>query len=291
MAEFDSGGLSAVSAFFGLGDKKERVDEPTHDASHDISRRGRQGVGSVTKQVTLSATSDSTIGRVLNVGKRKRQRDDDDDDCSGSHEIDVEDNEDEEGRTSIAATVKPKVSTNDNTSVQVQKKKKGKKERQAKALEKTVQQEQDAAEMRQGEHETMTKEEQTKQRKRRKIRSRQKNIYKDKRLAQHKPSHLILGRTEFAGRPLTAETRVKLNLAPSRSSRAAQEHEDDTERLETPIHDSYSHGEGVKLAIDDLLDEGEVQGDANGNLVVEQKPPVKNKMKKKKKSKYKNLQS
>jgi hypothetical protein len=288
MAEFDSGGLSAVSAFFGL-DKKHSDEPPSHDASHHVSRRGRQGVGSVPQQVKHSATSDYTIGRVLKVGKQKRQRDDDDDGNS-SHESDVEhDKEDEEGRTSLAATERPKVSTNDCIPVQI-KKKKGKKERKVKALETTVKEEQGTADTRPGDQTTAEEDsDKAKQRKRRKTRSRQKNIYKDKRLAQHKPSHLILGRAEFAGRPLTAATRAKLNLAPSRSSRA-QEHEDETEPLETPMHDSNSNGEEVKLAIDDLLDEGVVQGNKDIS-VVEQKPQVKKKVKKKKKnSKYKNLQ-
>jgi hypothetical protein len=57
--------------------------------------------------------------------------------------------------------------------------------------------------------------------KRRKIRSRQKNIYKDKR--DIKPDHLRVEKTpsarhQYQGRPLTAETRAKLSLPPSKSS-------------------------------------------------------------------------
>ncbi|KAL7473972.1 hypothetical protein ACHAXS_014242 [Conticribra weissflogii] len=44
-------------------------------------------------------------------------------------------------------------------------------------------------------------------RKRKKIRSRQKNIRKDTRAANDKPSYLVLGRSDYAGRPLTKATR------------------------------------------------------------------------------------
>ncbi|GKY96446.1 hypothetical protein MPSEU_000604100 [Mayamaea pseudoterrestris] len=47
-------------------------------------------------------------------------------------------------------------------------------------------------------------------RKRKKVRSKQKNIYKDKR--EKKPDHLIPGSKNYKGKPLTAETKKKLNL-------------------------------------------------------------------------------
>ena len=52
-------------------------------------------------------------------------------------------------------------------------------------------------------------------RKRKKVRSRQKNIRKDTRAANDKPSYLILGRSDYAGRPLTKETRQKLGIKSS----------------------------------------------------------------------------
>ncbi|CAM9829412.1 unnamed protein product, partial [Discosporangium mesarthrocarpum] len=47
---------------------------------------------------------------------------------------------------------------------------------------------------------------------RRKTRSRQKNIRKDKRPLDKRPPHLRLGNPEFSGRPLTEETRQRLGL-------------------------------------------------------------------------------
>lgn len=48
--------------------------------------------------------------------------------------------------------------------------------------------------------------------KRKKIRSRQKNIRKDHRAENAKPSHLIVGTNEYCGRPMTKETRQKLGI-------------------------------------------------------------------------------
>ena len=53
-------------------------------------------------------------------------------------------------------------------------------------------------------------------RKRRKVRSRQKNIRKDNRAT--KPTHLVPGSADYRGRPLTAETRKRLNISESRRS-------------------------------------------------------------------------
>lgn len=292
MAEFDSGGLSAVSAFFGVDDKKKSVDEPHAASQH----RGRHGVGSSIKQQQVKSSDDATIGRVLKVGKRKRHAADDDNDDDASNESQVE-HEEEDGRTALAAEKPTKASTGTVPQVEIKKpkkKKKGKKERQAETAEEEAREDKSLEEAPDSNDAPKEDLEKSKQRKRRKIRSRQKNIYKDKRLTQHKPSHLILGRAEFQGRPLTAETRAKLNLAPSRSSRAQQhENEDDTANKEES-KDHSSNSEGVKLAIDDLLDEGEAQGgnDDSANVVEEHQDQKRHKTKKKKrkKSKYKNLQ-
>lgn len=56
----------------------------------------------------------------------------------------------------------------------------------------------------------------SKKRKRRKVRSRQKNIRKDNRAT--KPTHLVPGSADYRGRPLTAETRKRLNISESRRS-------------------------------------------------------------------------
>ena len=49
-----------------------------------------------------------------------------------------------------------------------------------------------------------------KHKRRKKVRSRQKNIYKDQR--DVKPAHLVPGHRHYKGRPLTAETRAKLHM-------------------------------------------------------------------------------
>jgi len=61
-----------------------------------------------------------------------------------------------------------------------------------------------------------------KRKKRRKVRSRQKNIYKDRRDRGEKPSHLVPGNKDYRGRPLTAETRAKLNLEKRTTTTATQ---------------------------------------------------------------------
>jgi hypothetical protein len=55
--------------------------------------------------------------------------------------------------------------------------------------------------------------------KRVKTRSKQKNIRRDKRAAEFKPSHLHVGSKEYTGRPLTKETKAILGL-PSKTKPA-----------------------------------------------------------------------
>jgi len=58
----------------------------------------------------------------------------------------------------------------------------------------------------------------TPKRKRRKVRSRQKNIYKDNRAANDKPDYLVPGKSDYNGRPMTKETRKRLGLAETTTS-------------------------------------------------------------------------
>lgn len=60
----------------------------------------------------------------------------------------------------------------------------------------------------------------TTKRKRPKVRSRQKNIRKDNRSANDRPTHLVLGRSEFSGRYMTQETKKKLGIkdAPAKKN-------------------------------------------------------------------------
>lgn len=284
MAEFHSGGLSAVSAFFGVNKKQEHAEHSTSSAQQTASSRGRHGVGSTSAKKQVKSTSEDTIGRVLKVGKRKRSAEEHDDDDSASHQSDDNEQE-EEGRTAIAE--KSKAPSDAAGAVEAnqpkKKKKKGKKERQAEQAADNLQaaQHHDAYPVQAESQDTAAEEHQKTKRKRHKVRSRQKNIYKDKRLTQHKPGHLIPGRAEFHGRPMTAETRAKLNLPPSKSSRHHHESEDAHH-----IDQTSSTAEGVKLAIDDLLDHDETGTDVGiGADGIKKK-----KKKKRKKPKYKNLQ-
>lgn len=52
--------------------------------------------------------------------------------------------------------------------------------------------------------------------KRIKTRSKQKNIRRDKRAAEFKPSHLQVGSKDYKGRPLTPETKAILGLPPKK---------------------------------------------------------------------------
>ena len=275
MAEFDSGGLSAVSAFFNVH-KKDTEPEATQQPSLPRAR-ARHGVGSGSssvKQVKLPLT-ENTVGRVLNVGKRKQPEVEDELDVTASH-YESDDNVEEEGRTALAE--KPRKLPADAvppTEMKSPKKKKGKKEREADQASDTE------VDCRNDEKESSQKE----KRKRRKIRSRQKNIFKDKRLSQHKPGHLIPGRPDFRGRPLTAETRYKLKLAPSRSSR---QHDNSENVGQVETNEQSASSDVLKLAIDHILDHGEPQLDAS----EVDKSPIEHKKKRKKKkekSKYKNL--
>jgi hypothetical protein len=57
-----------------------------------------------------------------------------------------------------------------------------------------------------------------------KIRSRQKNIRKDTRLEEHKPSHLRWGKKDYRGRPLTLETQLQLQLPQSKSKQQQEQY-------------------------------------------------------------------
>ena len=91
-------------------------------------------------------------------------------------------------------------------------------------------------------------------RKRRKVRSRQKNIRKDTRNSSQKPEYLRLrgGLVEYRGRPLTKETREKLNIPESRTSFKQKEGD----------HHMIVQSENAR---DDSVDKCEVAQDDDGN--------------------------
>ena len=139
-------------------------------------------------------------------------------------------------------------------------------------------------------------------RKRRKVRSRQKNIYKDHREQTNKPEHLRMGHKSYSGRPMTKETRTRLNLPEPQPKHRI--HYDEELNIKT--------GEAVgtmtgRLAIDDILDTsggndgfGVKSGDDGGgdnddgptqdeSKATCTSKPKKKATKKKRKKKYKNL--
>jgi hypothetical protein len=205
------------------------------------------------------------------VGRRKRNEQDEEDDVSDN----PSNEDDEEGRTAIDDTHEemqqgernggvpnPETTDTKGSSLGVTKsktKKKGKKERQrhdetaageaspgnkipeasasAGTVIETTSAPLDASSL----QEDPASSSSSRKRKRRKVRSRQKNIYKDKRPMDQKPEHLVLGNREFGGRPLTAETREKLSLPPPK------------ERKRPLVQRKNVETEGGGLAIDELL--------------------------------------
>ena len=266
MSEFDSNRFSAVSAFFGVGTMEETTSSSPSHVTH-----GRQGVGSTAVKKIIKPVE--TVGLLPNVAKRQRLEEEEDVHYKLSFDQESFDEEDE-GRTAIAEKSALEPTTLPIDTKQLSKKKeKGEKEGQAEKVELPCNEG--------TEEEDFLQAEATKaKRKKQKIRSRQKNIYKDTRLAQHKPSHLILGRPGFHGRPLTAETRARLNLPPSRSSRQLKNLEENS-----PTETNSSEGSGLKLAIDYLLDVVDKKDSEEIVKAVEELI----KTKKKRNSRYKNL--
>ena len=293
MAEFDTAGFSALEQFFGPeGDGANHNNKalgPKHDRTH-LTKGNRRGVGSA---VPVTATQSDLTKKFLAVGRKRRRGDqdnDDDDDAVDDAMIDGEENdEDEAGRTAIGA---PRYSSKADTGTiltQQTKKKLGKKERK-KLLQQVVEgassalspgsenQKTTETSVLTGDEDVSPKEgESRKKQKRRKVRSKQKNIRKDNREQEQKPNHLIVGCQNYNGRPLTAETRAKLHL-PAPKARAAlfmeQSHEEDHGQVEVG-----------GLAIDDFLED-------DTGKVVETPKDVQADRKTKKKSKrpkYKNL--
>ena len=176
--------------------------------------------------------------QILNVGKRQRLAHDADEDSGDGN---VSSSDEEEGRTSAVRERKAKKSPNvtmsksanvsqsydrtgqladETPNPEKKKKKKGKKER---ARELGSQAESRTGEKKEEETGVSTKAERDdaeedgipgrNKRKRKKTRSRQKNIRKDNRSIESRPSHLNRGSAEYTGRPLTHETKKKLGIA------------------------------------------------------------------------------
>ena len=292
MAEFDDSAFDAVDSF--LRAPKDQENEEEEAPSKTVSEKTppasnrRLGVGAVKTPVETSETNVVISRRILQVGKKPKLDDDQEEEDQPLISIEEDDDGEEEevGRTAIekqttstlmpsaavlarAAGVGPKTR---------KKRKKGKKERQKQKAE------EDKSDDLNGEdkHQTITSKQGStdsaddnefksatqmiKKRKRPKIRSRQKNIYKDHR--DKKPDYLIPGKRNYQGRPLTPATRIKLNLPPSKTSLKQTEHLDS--HWDEEPNDSI---DAKPLAVDAYKDPGT--------------PEMYRK--RKKKSKYKNL--
>jgi len=98
-------------------------------------------------------------------------------------------------------------------------------------------------------------------RKRRKIRSKQKNIRKDNRNRSQKPAHLALqGSIAYGGRPLTNETREFLKLPESNSGLKKKYRTKSKSKDETEVHLAENHGMGLGVDASPIreADEGSV---------------------------------
>eukprot|EP00539_Tryblionella_compressa_P004348 CAMPEP_0178751524 /NCGR_PEP_ID=MMETSP0744-20121128/10572_1 /TAXON_ID=913974 /ORGANISM="Nitzschia punctata, Strain CCMP561" /LENGTH=368 /DNA_ID=CAMNT_0020405175 /DNA_START=201 /DNA_END=1308 /DNA_ORIENTATION=- len=253
MAEFDSSAFSAVDKFFGHDDKtggEKRIQGTTGEAAVSSSSflaakgKARRGVGNTV--LVHSKASSLLTQRFLKLGKnRSRDHHDDDDDASNVAEKDNEDDDDDEfdiGRTAIAESRKKQVNKDSNPKQQHQqdteatkkmKRKLGKRERQSQASKTTHSDEKapsepthnqslaagggdatDSCPVEPTDVDATTSKKSSQPRKRRKVRSRQKNIRKDNRAVNEKPAYLIPGTPNYQGRPLTQATREKLSLPP-----------------------------------------------------------------------------
>lgn len=215
--------------------------QPNHNTQTMVPKASRLGVGATASSSTKdqpAETSDWTKSgkkQILSVGRKRHHQDDDDDDVHISNDgLDGNNSssDEEEGRTSAVKEKKrnirpvvpavPAVARDVSTSTVVasddvattkKKKKKGKKERSLDVTDArtttTTNTAPDAT--------TYNDPNDSKNNKpqRKKIRSRQKNIRKDTRATEEKPTHLVHGNVGYAGRPLTKATRDKLGLKSS----------------------------------------------------------------------------
>jgi len=307
----NDGAFKAVDAFFGVDSGKEEASSLKATATNKPSTNNhRLGVGaspssSKTTKDTLLATSSQ---RILKVGSKKRRRqgyghaaDEEDDDDGSSTDHSSEDEQDQ-GRTAIDDSKNnEKTVAEESLAAAVvakehqlpQKKKLGKKERQRIAKEQSEKEAGSAPTAtttvdQQSNDDDKKHQQPANKRKRRKVRSRQKNIYKDKR--DVKPAHLTPGHHNYQGRPLTAETRAKLHLPAvlDKSPFAS----------DNPHNDGWEYGnwnDDTNGKANDSLDtmplavDQPVAADAGAPLADAEIKPTKTKRHKSPSKKYKNL--
>lgn len=283
MAEFDASGFAAIDAILGGDTKDDALSQPQPLQQQPLVGSKRLGVGAA---APIKTKTNDLTQRLLKVGnKRKLQQQAEEEQDQALVSEHDEDDEEDVGRTAIDERKKPVPRPEAVADVGAKKKKKkGKKERQQQASksdpsssikECSPTKEEAEAEAAAEEETAAEPTGRSNKRKRRKVRSRQKNIYKDHR--SEKPQHLLPGHRHYQGRPLTAETRQKLNLPPKTQqqeqiwSRSGEWEEE----LQDVVHT-------MPLAVDSKVTVEEA--------TLEKKQDVNKKVKKQsKKQKYKNL--
>lgn len=289
MAEFDATGFSAVDEFFGDdGTKREelngkhRGNGSARTSSQNNIKRKRMGVGSSKSVMTTNnktvLENEAVKTRLLRIGGNNKDNNDYDN-GDGKDAVDDNDDDDEEdaGRTGIATdTVSTPISVafqsqtiNQTTSTSSETtngtKKLGKKERSRRMLEERITavsgDQHPCTDSNSGE--TERGRDNSQKRKRKKVRSKQKNIRKDTRSDDAKPKHLQVGKF-YGGRPLTAATRQKLNLP--------------TPRLHPTVGDTFSKDREVPAVTA-----------AATTITQEKKSTINTNNPKKKRRKFKNL--
>lgn len=317
---------AAVANFFGTTTTTKSTSQTTPSATKVGRTKHRTaGVGSRTVVDGTNNSQDTRLKAILRVGQKRRSVDNEDDELDPSELNADDDDDDDDCRTGIDDTKREKVgiATEPTIPSKEKKKKKGKKERQQVAVVGTLTSEESTQTMPPSgvavmdddldvgdttpstAKTTTTSPAETEERRRRhrpKVRSRQKNIYKDKRPMDQKPIHLIPGKKEFGGRPLTAETRTKLvDILPPKQQQQSRQYHDNRRHNDNNMNDVHIDDDVMKhggmrsdeggLAIDDLLADDYDAKLANKTTAAELKSTkAKSKITKvKRRPKYKNL--
>merc|ERR1712238_7848 len=260
--------------------------------------RRRGGTGRSNDSDSSKLLSSNILSKqILNVGrKRSREENVDDDGVNNDHGVDDDHDDDEEmngGRTNIVGVLSLEENKSGSPTILINgdlignhtkkstKKKLGKKERQQQRQkeEETTTPTKNSAQLEKiqispedtalkisissdvGKTGKTTSNKPSK-RKRRKVRSRQKNIRKDNRSVDDKPAHLIPGNNDYQGRPITQATREKLNLPPpskrfrcmnNDSNNNSNKHQDSLFVIDRNPSSTGGDDVGVNLAIDEFM--------------------------------------
>jgi hypothetical protein len=273
-ASLNEQAFAAVEQFF--GEESTPVSTTATATAPPLPPPRIKGRRPVSEKASLGNNTQLTT-QLLRVGtKRKTANEEENDNVS---EPDKDDEDDEAGRTAAGS-----ISRAATTAAAPRSKKMGKKERlrakteSAPSLDASASIESIAVPQ-----PSMPAASEKKRRK--KVRSRQKNIRKDHRA--EKPSHLqIHAATEYRGRPLTPATRLVLNLPPPRNSL----HHDLASVPGVATLQQSSGLPPINWTPPKPSRQPVVQNDDHVVIPAAQNQPVEKTNARKKRSKYKNLQ-